>query len=144
MLGRQTARFVAYNALALFGFAIASVHPPVMAQQPARTVAYTAEQADAGRATYQIKCLTCHLSDMKGSNEAPPLTGNNFVNTWRDRTTSDLFNRIRNTMPVNNPGSLGDEEAVDMVAFILQANGAAAGTQLLTMTTAVPIGTVIG
>ena len=126
MLGRKAYRFVACGAAAVFGIAFASLQLPTNAQQPAGTGPYTAEQANAGRATYQIKCATCHLPDLKGSNEASPLTGINFLNTWRDRTTSDLFNRIRNTMPVTDPGSLGDEEAVNIVAYIFQANGAAA------------------
>ena len=144
MLKRKVSRFVACGAMAVFGIAIASLRLSTNAQQPARTAPYTAEQANAGRATYQIKCATCHLPDMKGSNEAPPLTGMNFVNMWRDRAASDLFNRIRNTMPINDPGSLGDEEAVNIVAYILQANGAAAGTQALTPATMAPIGAVSG
>ena len=43
-------------------------------------------------------------------------------------------------MPVTDPGSLGDEEAVNIVAYILQANGAAAGTQALTPAAMAPIG----
>src|SRR6266850_4934533 len=144
MLGRKAYRFVACGAAAVFGVAFASVQLPTNAQQPAGTGPYTAEQANAGRATYQIKCATCHLPDLKGSNEASPLTGMNFVSTWRDRAISDLINRIRNTMPMTEPGSLGDEEAVNIVAYLLQANGAAAGTQALTPTTTTPIGAAIG
>ena len=93
----------------------------------ARTGPFTAEQAAAGRAIYQSTCSTCHLPDMKGTFEAPPLSGANFMNTWRNRPTSDLFTRIRNTMPISNPGSLSDQDAANLVAFILQANGAIAG-----------------
>src|SRR5207302_5900404 len=129
MLGRRAYRFGACGAAAVFGITFASLQLRTNAQQPAGTGPYTAEQANAGRATYQIKCATCHLPDLKGSNEACPLTGMKFVSTWRDRATSDLFNRIRNTMPVTDPSSLGDEEAINIVAYLLQANGAAAGTQ---------------
>ena len=72
MLGRKAYRFAACGAMAVFGIAIVSLQLPANAQQPARTAPYTAEQANAGRATYQIKCATCHLPDLKGSNEAPP------------------------------------------------------------------------
>src|SRR3979490_1560830 len=144
ILGRKAYRFMACGAAAVFGIAFASVQVPTKAQQLSGTAPYTTEQANAGRATYQIKCATCHLPDLKGSNEASPLTGMNFVSTWRDRATSDLFNRIRNTMPVTDPGSLGDEEAVNIVAYLLQANGAAAGTQALTSATGTPAGGVLG
>lgn len=112
------------------------------AQQPARSGLFTAEQANAGRAIYQSTCSTCHLPDMKGTFEAPPLAGTNFLNTWRNRPASDLFTRIRTSMPISNPGSLSDAEAVNLVAYILQSNGAVPGTQALTAETIVPIGAV--
>ena len=109
---------------------------------PQRAGPFTAEQAAAGRAIYQSTCSTCHLPDLKGTFEAPPLAGANFLNTWRNRPTSDLFSRIRNSMPITNPGSLSDQDTANLVAFILQANGATAGTQPLTLETIVPIGAV--
>jgi len=143
-LGRKACRLLICGTLGIFGFVVASWQLPANAQQPAGSGPYTSEQATAGRATYQIKCATCHLPDMKGSNEASPLSGVNFANAWRGRTAADLFTRIRTTMPLTDPGSLSDEEAVDLVAYILQANGAAPGSQLLTPTTMVSIGSVIG
>ncbi len=135
---RKVGRFVICGAIAALGISIAIA----AAQQPARTGPFTTEQASAGRATYQATCSTCHLPDLKGTFEAPPLSGANFMNMWRNRPTSDLFTRIRNTMPISNPGSLSDQDAVNLVAYILQANGATAGTQPLTPETIVPIGAV--
>ena len=70
----------------------------VGAQQPTAAV-YTAAQAAAGRTVYQASCASCHLPDLAGRNEAPQLAGNNFMNTWRARTTRDLFEFIQSTMP---------------------------------------------
>ena len=83
MLGRKAYRYFAGAAIGVFCIAFACMQFPANAQQPAKASAYTVEQATAGRATYQVKCATCHLPDMKGSNEAPPLTGVNFANAWR-------------------------------------------------------------
>src|ERR1700675_1447340 len=138
MPARKVYSFAICRMVVALGIYIATA----AAQQPARTGPFTAEQATAGRAIYQSTCAACHLPDMKGSFEAPPLDGGHFLNTWRNRPTSDLFTRIRNTMPVSNPGSLSDQDAVNLVAFILQANGAIAGTQALTAQTIVPIGAV--
>jgi len=110
------------------------------AQQPTAGI-YTADQASAGRAVYQANCASCHLPDLAGRNEAPQLAGANFMSTWRSRSTRDLFEFIQATMPPNAP-SLGAEQYAAVTAFILQANGAAAGTQAFTATTAAPIGTV--
>src|SRR5579864_1527010 len=138
MPARKAYSFAICSAIVALGISIAMA----AAQQPARTGPFTAEQASAGRAIYQATCSTCHLPDLKGTFEAPPLAGANFLNTWRNRPTSDLFTRIRNSMPISNPGSLSDQDAANLVAFILQANGAIAGTQAMTAQTIVPIGAV--
>jgi len=135
---RNVRKFAICSAAATLGLSIAMF----AAQQPARTGPFTAEQASAGRAIYQATCSTCHLPDLKGTFEAPPLAGANFLNTWRNRPTSDLFTRIRDTMPITNPGSLSDQDTANLVAYILLANGAVAGTQALTSATIVPIGAV--
>src|SRR6185369_13660893 len=71
----------------------------VSGQQAAGTAVFTAEQAAAGRAAYQANCASCHMPDLGGRNEAPPLAGVNFMNTWGSRTTRDLFDYMSTTMP---------------------------------------------
>jgi alcohol dehydrogenase (cytochrome c) len=114
------------------------------AQQPARSDSPTAEQFNAGRAAYLANCATCHMPDLRGSNEALPLAGLNFMNTWRSRTTRDLFNKISTSMPPGQAGSLGEQDVVAIVAFILQSNGARPGTTPLTATAAITIGELAG
>jgi alcohol dehydrogenase (cytochrome c) len=103
-------------------------------QQVTPTSVYTAEQAAAGRVVYTANCAGCHLPDLGGRNEASPLAGPNFLNAWRDRTTSDLFDLIAKTMPPGGP-NLSTDAALAVTAFILQANGAVAGPQPITATT---------
>ncbi len=119
MLGPKADRFLVCAVIAVFGVA------SLAAQQPATTGLYTAEQAEAGRAAYQANCAVCHRADLRGSNEAPPLVGGNFLNAWRNRTTSELVQHIQVTMPPNSPGSVGEQASVSIVAYILQANGGA-------------------
>lgn len=92
---------------------------------------FTAEQAAAGRAAYQVHCASCHLASLAGRNEALPLAGSNFMNTWATRSTRDLLAHIR-TMPPGSAGSLGQQTYLEIAAFILQTNGAVAGSQALT------------
>ena len=134
MVRARMRRFLLLPVLAASGGSIAA------ARQAGSVGAFTAVQADSGRAAYQQKCASCHLPDLRGSNEAPPLAGGNFVNAWRSRSTSDLFHRIQNTMPANNPGSVGEQEVIDIVAFLLQQNGAVAGAQALTSAASIRIG----
>src|SRR5471030_1451731 len=112
----------------------------VAGQQPPSAVV-TAEQVAAGRAVYQASCASCHVADLTGRNEAPQLAGNNFMNTWRARSTRDLFEFIQSTMPPSGE-SLSAAQYLAVTAYILQANGASAGATAFAATTAVPIGSV--
>src|SRR5688572_11256969 len=98
---------------------------------------YTAEQATAGKAAYEASCAACHGSDLMG---APPLAGEGFIGGWRARTTRDMYGLIRTTMPADNPGGLSEPTYVNIVAYVLQFNGVAAGTTPMTPTTDVRIG----
>ena len=121
---------------------VAVIVVPVSAagQQVVRSDSYTAEQFTAGRAAYLANCAACHMPDLKGSNEALPLAGPDFMNTWRSRTTRDLLNRISTSMPPGKVGSIGEQDVVAIVAFLLQSNGAAPGTKPLTAMDAIGIG----
>ena len=110
------------------------------AAQPAEGV-YTAAQAAAGRAVYEQACARCHQSNLQGSFEAPPLAGESFLRFWGELSPRDLYERTSSSMPPDED-PLADEAYVDVVAYLLQANGAPAGDAPLTATTAVAIGTV--
>jgi len=103
---------------------------------------FTAQQATAGRSAYAQHCASCHSPDLSGS-EAPPLAGANFLSTWGSRSTKDLFDYTSTTMPQGGASLSGDEYAA-IIAHILKSNGAVAGTDALTPSTAVPIGSVTG
>ena len=107
--------------------------PPAGGTTPAQGVSYTVQQAERGRVAYDSNCSGCHGPNLDdGSSDAPPITGVNFVTFWGSRSAGDLFTYIMNKMPPTSPGSLGDELTVDVVAYILQRMGAAAGTSALT------------
>lgn len=107
---------------------------------PAQT--FTADQALAGRAAYLGNCASCHLPNLGGRNEAHPLTGGNFLNTWRDRTVNQLTRYMQQTMPPGNAGGLGEETYLALSAFILEANGAIAGAEALMPDSRLRIGAI--
>ena len=114
----------------------------LVGQQAPAAGSYTAAQATAGRSAYEMSCSACHRLDLGGTNEAPQLAGGSFLGVWSRRTTGDLLSYVQATMPPDNPGSLGQPTYLNIVAYILQANGAPAGAQALASTTATPIGTI--
>jgi alcohol dehydrogenase (cytochrome c) len=128
---------------ALAGAIVAGQQPAPTGQPappglPAPAGPYTTAQADAGRAAYMTSCAGCHGPDLLGGNESPPLAGNNFKNAWRARTTRDLL-VYSQAMPPDTPGSLSEQTYVNIVAFILQANGTPPGPRPLTPTTIAPV-----
>jgi hypothetical protein len=50
------------------------------------------------------------------------LAGTDFAANWKDETVGALFERIRATMPADNPGSLKRDQVAELVAFILNFN----------------------
>ena len=113
----------------------------IIAAQPASPPVFTPAQAAAGRTAYDANCANCHMPDLAGRNEAPPLAGGTFLNAWRNRSTKDLFDLITATMPPSAP-SLSADEYLAIASYILQRNGAAAGAAPLTSSTAVAIGSI--
>jgi alcohol dehydrogenase (cytochrome c) len=132
---------VAWGALVAAGAVVAGL-TVVRGGQGAPAV-LTAAQAEAGREAYQARCAACHVPDLSGRGEAAPLAGPNFLNAWRSRTVRDLYDYMRTTMPPGAAGSLSNDEYLAIAAFVLQANGAAAGLQFLTAQTTAGIGTIV-
>ena len=94
-----------------------------------RVASYDADQARNGRAVFDRACRGCHTI---ASDAAPtktgdpiPLVGPRFVAKWR--TVGDLFSKTRSTMPANAMGQLSIPDTLDVVAYMLQANGFRAG-----------------
>jgi alcohol dehydrogenase (cytochrome c) len=92
--------------------------------------AQTAQQIDAGRASYQTRCARCHGADL-GGGEAPQLAGDNFRASWGTRGASELVTYIQAGMPPDLAGTLSPAEVGNLSAFILAANGAPAATSAL-------------
>ena len=96
---------------------------------------YTEDQAKRGEALYQQYCSSCHGPDMAGGEMAPGLAGGEFSANWNDLSLGQLFERIRTSMPQNNPGSLSRQQNADIMAFMMHKGSAPAGqTELPTQT----------
>jgi alcohol dehydrogenase (cytochrome c) len=115
----------------------------VIAQQPAPAGGvFSAAQAADGRGVYRAQCSSCHLDDLRGNNEAPPLAGVNFMSKWGDKTARELLAYVQTTMPPDNPGAIGEPGNTNVVAFILYSNGAQPGSRMLDSTADVRITSV--
>jgi len=88
---------------------------------------YTAEQALRGEPIYQQSCAECHGPDLAGGEMSPGLVGGEFVWNWNGLSVGDLFERLRVSMPQDDPTSLSRQEKADILAFMLEANDFPAG-----------------
>ena len=88
---------------------------------------YTEAQATRGQALFGEKCAKCHGPDLSGG-DAPSLVGSEFGGNWNDLSLGDLADRLRISMPQDNPQSLSREQVADLVSLILKGNRVPAGT----------------
>lgn len=83
---------------------------------------YSDAQVERGRQLYIDTCSACHGQALEGADEAPALTGPTFTANWDALSVGDLFERIRISMPQDQPGKLTREQYADVVAYLLHEN----------------------
>jgi len=72
-----------------------------------------------GKSLYAAKCATCHGTDGQGTPNAPPVWGPLSYNKGAGLTRVSLAAAfIQRSMPLGQAGTLTDEEAYDLAAFI--------------------------
>jgi mono/diheme cytochrome c family protein len=106
---------------------------------------YTAVQAERGRILFTRRCGYCHSNDPKLSTpkdlvQPMPAT---FAGHFIERVVNDkvvypnalmLFSKLQ-SMPGTNTKNISDQERVDIMAYILSANGLPAGNEELPVNT---------
>ena len=85
---------------------------------------YTEAQAARGQALFDEHCPACHGAQLQGA-AAVALIGAIFQAHWADgqHTVDDLFYIVRTQMPYTEPGKLSRQQYIDIIAFVLKANG---------------------
>jgi mono/diheme cytochrome c family protein len=89
------------------------------AEKTVRDNVYSQDQAKRGRAAYDGKCASCN----DGGTMGPELWGDPFLTQWENKSVSDFYARIQTTMPEDAPGTLSENDVVDIIAYVLQTNG---------------------
>jgi len=101
-----------------------------------------------GERVYQTKCLACHGDKLQGTGQGDRLIGGRgtLVNNdptkapvktiesyWPYATT--IFDYVKRAMPFNAPGSLTDDEAYAVVAYILGEANVVAKNEVINAST---------
>ena len=117
-LTHRISLFVATGILGL------TMQNSAMAQQGANVWdgVYTKAQAVRGEESYQERCSACHGAQMQGIEEAPTLIQGAFVYNWDGMPVSILFQRLRETMPLDDPKGTSRKIKADILAYIMSKN----------------------
>jgi mono/diheme cytochrome c family protein len=139
----------------------------VAGQEPAPSGVFTVAQAAAGRAAFENTCGQCHtptllgrkgdpaerppLASLSASYQqfigprgwVPPLAGKEFLERWGSKTAAELIDRFQETVPFFPPEGMNEETTVNITAYVLQVNGAKAGTRPLTRTSSAVVNALI-
>jgi mono/diheme cytochrome c family protein len=108
--------------------AVAAAGAPQTPPRSAKDGVYTAAQANRGKAVYDEQCVECHGAMTSVTPDLAPLLGDYvFQAAWRNRSLTQLFDRIRDTMPQDKPRTLSPQQTIELIAYILSANGLPAG-----------------
>jgi S-disulfanyl-L-cysteine oxidoreductase SoxD len=122
---RQSARALAAATFCMIAALMASAADASAQQGPAPggssivDGAYTAAQATRGEKVFGDTCGNCH-----GRSE---FAGTGFQRKWAGQTVYMLFDQLRSTMPLDNPGGLSRAQYAAVIAYILQLNAYPAG-----------------
>jgi mono/diheme cytochrome c family protein len=82
------------------------------------------EQADRGRSVYSGVCAKCHGRTGNGAGdpdqpESPSVARAAFLTKWEGQSLATLFEYVRTTMPIDNPGSRTDQEYIDAIVHMM-------------------------
>jgi cytochrome c553 len=97
-------------------------------------IALRAQDATRGGTLYKQQCVSCHGDGLEGRS-GPSLAGSDFRSRW---PTSDLIDKIRNTMPQDSHGKLTAGQAADLAAYIQQAGQAVVNAEPVKASTGPP------
>src|SRR5436190_3638358 len=138
------------------------------AQQPTTFGVFTSAQAEAGRLAFERTCGKCHTNTLMGRKGDPgelpplsslsasyqkfigprgfvaPLAGKVFLDRWGGKTAAQLIARFQETVddPYFQFEDMKDETTVNITAYVLQVNGAKAGSELLTRSTDIVVNSI--
>ena len=119
----RPARLVRLSLFLAVAIVVSPGVPAALGTASAQQAAFTRGQAEAGADVYREACAECHLENLRGSFEAPELSGRSFRSSWRGGMVAGLLDLIRETMPPEAPRTLSEQQTAAVAAYLLSENG---------------------
>ena len=134
----RTSNALGKRSIAVVVFSVLCI-PAVRAQSgaPRQTVldgVYSLAQATRGEASYTAICGGCHGDALEGVS-APELTGDRFIERWREAMLDLIYDFIRERMPPRRGADadpIPDSDYLDILTYIVKMNGYRTGPNELT------------
>jgi mono/diheme cytochrome c family protein len=115
-------------AAALGVIGVAAAQQETSSAPDLAAASFTAAQVDNGHAEYVTSCIDCHGPNLNdGEFGGPPLNGPAFQAKWFARPVGALIQYTHAAMPPDSPGRLPLGTYVEIIAYLLNANGVPAG-----------------
>lgn len=95
------------------------VHEPAAGAPPQRRFLALTADTTAGAQIFAATCAKCHAPDGQGTAVGPPVWGPGSFNLGAGMSrVSTAANFIRANMPFDQPGTLTDQQALDVAAYV--------------------------
>jgi mono/diheme cytochrome c family protein len=95
------------------------------APDPSADALFTSAQVARGRIVYDSHCSGCHTVSGQAQQAPVELAGREFLSRWR--SVNDLYGKVTMTMPADRVLSLTEQQALDVVAYVLARSGLKTG-----------------
>jgi mono/diheme cytochrome c family protein len=97
---------------------------------------YTEEQRKRGQTLYSGACAQCHGARLNGAAApdqppSPAIARAAFLRKWDGKSVAELFTYVREMMPTDAPGTLTEQQGVDVLAHMFAVSEMPAGDKEL-------------
>ena len=97
---------------------------------------YTTAQSKRGEDLYSDACALCHGAKLNGAGQpdqppSPAIAGADLFLKWAGKSVAELVVYVRTEMPVDTPGTLTNQQAVDIVSHMFAVSQIPAGSKEL-------------
>lgn len=129
MVLRKMSTLVPGAVAVWFAFALSAAPGAAAEQATTNDGIYLKAQADAAKPLFEKLCAECHAFSVAALKQPQdlPLGDEPFLKKWEGRSVNELLTLIVLTMPNDGSAVLDDDEALNLLAYVLQQNGFRAG-----------------
>jgi mono/diheme cytochrome c family protein len=97
---------------------------------------YTTIQSKRGEELYSGACSQCHGPRLNGAAQpdqppSPAIARVGFLRKWAGKSVAALFVYVRTNMPTDAPGTLTDQQAIDVITYMFAVSTIPAGDKEL-------------